>query len=72
MPDEPKPLTEPFAIPDTFVSGTSVERLDGQVRIVGWSDMMTERRLVARLILPAETARALVPALRKAAAKGEH
>lgn len=66
------PLTEPLVVLDVFVTGVDVERINGEVRLVGWVTHGEEHRIVARLVVPDGIARALARDLRKALASGGH
>lgn len=70
--DEPIPLSEPVVIADAFCSGADIERINGDVRIVGWVDHQDERRIVGRLVLPDAVARGLIRDLRKALSHGSN
>ena len=71
-------MTEPLVLMPSFATGFDMEVCSEFVRIVFWDDLLTldgdqpERRIVQRLILPAETARKLLKELRRAAHKGGH
>lgn len=67
---EEKPLTEPVPVPDVFVTGSYVERLDGTIRIVAWVDYSEERRINGRWVMSSTTARHLVAELRKVLMRG--
>jgi hypothetical protein len=69
MPDEgDPPLSEPVIVMDIFVSGFDLERLNGDIRLTGWVTHEEEHRIVARLVIPDGTCRALARDLRKALA----
>ncbi|PAP94014.1 hypothetical protein CIT31_16745 [Mesorhizobium wenxiniae] len=68
--DKDPPLTEPIVISDAFVEGIDIERIDGDVRLIGWVTHAEEHRIVARLVLPDSVCRALVRDLRKALSGG--
>lgn len=74
MADEP--FSEPVPIPCLFVSGTACEFLDSFARIVAWVSLPAlpaephERRIIARLVLPNEVARALMRELQKGLRRG--
>lgn len=69
--DNEPSLTEPVAIPDTFLTGAYVEVGDDFVRIVAWSQLpqlggeMNERRIVARIVMPKAVGRDIATQLRK-------
>ncbi|HEU4986892.1 MAG TPA: hypothetical protein VFT89_07490 [Rhizobiaceae bacterium] len=69
------PPTEPEIIHCVFCSGISVEVGDGYVRIVGCVDLPVmghERRIVARLVMPPNTARHLIRDLQRGLHRGSH
>lgn len=76
MADEP--FTEPTPIPCLFVSGTACEFAAGFVRLVAWVSLPAlpaephERRIIARLVLPSDVARALQRQLQQGLRKGSH
>lgn len=70
--DKDPPLTEPIVIMDVFATGVDVERVDGEVRLIGWATHGEEHRIVARLVLPDAVARALIRDLRKALSHGSN
>jgi hypothetical protein len=65
-----EPFTEPVPINCLFVSGTACEFTDSFTRIVAWVSLPAlpaephERRIIARLVLPNDVARALKRELR--------
>ncbi|TJU85596.1 MAG: hypothetical protein E5Y10_24565 [Mesorhizobium sp.] len=69
--DEP-PLTEPIVVQDVFCEGVDLERINGEVRLIGWVTHQDEHRIVARLVLPDGIARALARDLRKITAGGSN
>lgn len=77
-PDEPPRMTEPDTIPARFATVVRIEVNEHYARIVALDDFQLvgyngpERRIVSRLILPIDTARALLRDLRKALHKGAH
>lgn len=62
---ENAPLTEPVIVPDLFITGGSIELMNGVVRFVGWTHVpqlggeTEERRIVVRISLPLSKAREL-------------
>jgi hypothetical protein len=80
MAEEPKPprMTEPVTVPCLFCSGVEIEMGPTFVRIVGFVDLETveysppERRIIARVVLPSDTARELLRSLRKQLNQGHH
>lgn len=72
------PLSEPQIVPCLFCSGIEIELLDSVVRVVGWVDLPTaegdqpERRIVARMVMPADIARRLARDLQRSLARGGH
>jgi hypothetical protein len=70
--DTDPPLTEPVIVTDVFATGIDIERVDGEVRLIGWVTHGEEHRIVSRLVLPDGIARALVRDLRKALSSGQN
>lgn len=77
-PDEPPKTTEPDTITARFATVLTVDVEEHFARIVALDDFKVvgydgpERRIVSRLILPIDAARALSRDLRKALTKGAH
>ncbi len=80
MTGEPDPpnITEPQTVPCLFCSGFHIETDEAFIRIVGYADLgmveneRSERRIIARVVMPISTARALLTDIRKKLAKGGH
>lgn len=77
-PDEPPKMTEPDTIKSSFGSVMEVQVAEHVVRIVALDDFKVvgydgpERRIVSRLVMPIDTARALLRDLRKGLQRGHH
>lgn len=77
-PEEAPRITEPDTITARFATTTRLEITEYFVRIVALDDHYVvgydgpERRIVARLVLPVDTARELLRELRKGLQKGSH
>jgi hypothetical protein len=77
---KPAPLTEPIVVDCHLVEGVEIEVRASIVRIVGWIELETvkdgsapERRIVSRIAMPTEIARALIRDLRRVVVRaGEH
>jgi hypothetical protein len=74
---EKPPLTEPRIVPCIFCTDVRVEVRDAHVRLVAIDEISVgangpECRIVARLALTPETARALIRDLRRSLQKGSH
>jgi hypothetical protein len=80
MPDhsDQPPLTEPVMIQCLFCTGIEVEATDHFSRLTGWVELPAmgsgnpERRIMVRVVMPPEVARALSRDLRRGLAKGGH
>lgn len=76
--DEKQPLTEPNAVPDQYCDEVRVDIDGGSVRLTGSvilkdaADDGAEHRIVWRVIMLTETARALARDLRNKLAAGGH
>lgn len=75
---DPPHITEPQTVPCLFCSGFHVETDDAFIRIVGYADLAmvenggVERRIIARVVMPINTARSLLADVRKKIARGGH
>lgn len=68
--DDPGPIVEPLIQTDTFATEAVVETIEGNVRITALAEVENERRVVGRVVLPADKARQLVADLRRVLLKG--
>lgn len=77
--DPTPPITEPELVHCLFTTGVAVEVRAHFARIVAWVDLpgagpdnASERRIIARLVLPDDTARELARLLRRELSRGGH
>lgn len=70
--ERPAPITEPVIAHDVFANGIDVEAINGDFRLTAWVDVSSERRIMARLVVTNDAARALAKDLKKAVSKGGH
>ncbi|WP_027037902.1 hypothetical protein [Mesorhizobium ciceri] len=79
MADEKAPaLTEPVIVQCLFCTGVDVQHTENFTRLIGWVELpapgydFQERRIIARMVMPPEIARALSRDLRRSISRGDH
>jgi hypothetical protein len=76
--DKPPPLTEPVIVQCLFCTGVDVQHTENFTRLIGWVELpapgydFQERRIIARMVMPEEVARALSRDLRRSLTKGQN